>query len=416
MYKEITKCRICGNSDLLPILDLGEQALTGVFPKARKEIVTSGPLALVKCNDEGDSAHCGLVQLKHSYQMEELYGHNYGYRSGLNPSMVRHLEEIVSRALTHVSLKHGDLAIDIGSNDSTLLQAYPALGADLVGIDPTGTKFAQYYPDNIRLIPEFFSGGTLRSFYGNRKAKIITSISMFYDLEDPIDFMQQVYDVLEDDGIWVFEQSYMPTMLKMNAYDTICHEHLEYYGLKQIKWMADIIGFKFLAVELNDVNGGSFSLTVGKKANKGDENSATVDKILRTEERDGLATIRPYLEFAARVSNHRESLREFVHNIGRNGKKMLGYGASTKGNVILQYCGFSEKEIPYIAEVNADKYGSFTPGTYIPIVSEAEARAMNPDYFLVLPWHFKKYIQEKERGYLAAGGKLVFPLPEILVV
>jgi len=415
MYKEITKCRICGNSDLLPILDLGEQALTGVFPKARNEIVTSGPLALVKCNDEGDSDHCGLVQLKHSYRLDELYGQNYGYRSGLNPSMVRHLQEIVSQALTHVSLKPGDLVVDIGSNDSTLLQAYPALGADLVGIDPTGKKFAHYYPDNIRLIPEFFSAESLRSFCGESKAKIITSISMFYDLEDPIDFMQQVYNVLDDDGIWVFEQSYMPTMLAVNAYDTICHEHLEYYGLKQIKWMTDKVGFKILNVELNDVNGGSFSVTVSKKTNARKE-SKRVSAILESEDNAGLSTIKPFMEFRDRVYKHKNSLRDFIHRLNSEGKKVLGYGASTKGNVILQFCNLTDSDIPYIAEVNSDKYGAFTPGTCIPIISESEARHLQPDYFLVLPWHFKAFILQKEISYLKSGGKLIFPLPDIQVI
>lgn len=415
MYKEITKCRICGNSDLLPILDLGVQALTGVFPKTRNETVTAGPLALVKCNDEGNSPHCGLVQLRHSYQLDELYGQNYGYRSGLNPSMVRHLQEIVSQALTYVSLKPDDLLVDIGSNDSSLLQAYPALGASLVGIDPTGKKFARYYPDNIRLIPDFFSSNTLRSFYGDRKAKIITSISMFYDLENPIDFVQQVYDVLHDDGIWVFEQSYMPTMLAVNAYDTICHEHLEYYGLKQIKWMTDKVGFKILNVELNDINGGSFSVTVGKKTNTRQE-SAQMSKILKSEESLGLGTLKPFIEFRNRVYKHKNLLGDFIHRWNSEGKRILGYGASTKGNVILQFCNLTQSDIPYIAEVNSDKYGAFTPGTYIPIVAEAEARKSRPDGFLVLPWHFKAFIVQKEASYLNSGGKLIFPLPDIQVI
>ena len=248
MYKVITKCRICDNTNLVSVLQLGEQALTGVFPVLGSKPVTTGPLELVKCHAEDDSKCCGLLQLRHSYSMDELYGANYGYRSGLNPTMVEHLHSKVSTIMCHVDLAPGDLVIDIGSNDSTLLQGYGRKDIDLLGFDPTAIKFHKYYPDHIGLVPDFFSRNSARTHLSSRKAKIITSISMFYDLEDPIEFMSTVYDCLADDGVWVFEQSYMPTMLQMNAYDTVCHEHLEYYGLRQIKWMTDRCGFKIVDV------------------------------------------------------------------------------------------------------------------------------------------------------------------------
>lgn len=242
MYTKIEKCRICGNVNLEQVLNLGEQALTGVFPREKSNQVTSGPLRLVKCIGENDD-ECGLLQLEHSYELSEMYGENYGYRSGLNDSMVKHLHKKVERILASVELNDGDLVVDIGSNDSTTLQAYPSSGPNLVGIDPTGIKFHKYYPDHIQLIPDFFSSRLLNNRFPGKKAKIITSFSMFYDLEKPMKFMQEVFDVLADDGVWVFEQSYMPTMLEMNSYDTVCHEHLEYYALSQIKWMSDRVGF-----------------------------------------------------------------------------------------------------------------------------------------------------------------------------
>jgi len=416
MYSEITKCRICGNPQLVPVLQLGQQCLTGVFPSRRDQTITSGPLELVKCEDSGDKTTCGLLQLRHSYDLSEMYGLNYGYRSGLNQSMVAHLHSKVSKISALVRLNPDDLIIDIGSNDGTLLKGYPAGQFTLTGIDPTGNKFREYYPQHIRLIADFFSAATVKTHFGNQKAKVITSIAMFYDLESPLDFMQQIYDVLADDGVWMFEQSYMPTMLDMNAYDTICHEHLEYYGLKQVAWMADKIGFKIIDVELNTVNGGSFCIIVAKAKSAYREAASLVETIIGKEKAKGLLALAPYEDFKKRVFDHREQLVHFFKNMAAEKKLILGYGASTKGNVILQFCNFTEKEIPYIAEVNADKFGCFTPGTLIPILSEAQARELNPDYFMVLPWHFKDNIVARESAYLQSGGKLFFPLPELEIV
>jgi len=416
MFTEIRQCRICGNFDLTSILHLGNQVLTGVFPQRRDEVLTSGPLELVKCNSERNPDACGLVQLRHSYQPSELYGQNYGYRSGLNQSMVRHLQGTARSISEMVSLRPGDLVLDIGSNDSTLLQGYPGRDLLLVGIDPTGAKFGQYYPSHIRLIPDFFSVQTIRDNLGTRKAKVVTSIAMLYDLEQPLDFVRQVCEVLADDGIWVFEQSYMPSMLEVNAYDTICHEHLEYYGLKQIKWLTDRAGLKIVDVELNAVNGGSFSVTVARHDAPYPANSARVQAILEAEERGGLDTLKPYEAFRGRVFAHAERLVAFLVSLKAGGGTILGYGASTKGNVILQFCRLTEEDIPFIAEVNQDKFGRYTPGTLIPIISEQEAHAMRPDYFLVLPWHFRDNLVVREKAYLERGGGLVFPLPEIEIV
>lgn len=410
MFGEAKQCRICGNSELVSIVNLGRQSLTGVFPKSRDQPVTAGPLELVKCTG---TDVCNLVQLRQSYDLGEMYGLNYGYRSGLNRSMVEHLNELVGRIRAVADPKPGDLVIDIGSNDSTLLQAYPKDGPTLVGIDPTGTKFKQYYPSHIELIPEFFSANAVNRRFGARKAVAISSIAMFYDLESPIDFMHQIREVLADDGIWLFEQSYMPTMLDVNAYDTICHEHLEYYGLAQIKWMTDRAELKIIDVWLNNANGGSFAVMVAKTGSRYPEATAKIVAILRDEAMRGLHTLAPYAEFKARIFEHRARLAAFIAETKRAGKTILGYGASTKGNVILQFCNLTAADIPAIAEVNEDKFGCFTPGTYIPIISENEARATKPDYFLVLPWHFKQTIIERERDYVAGGGTLVFPLPAI---
>ena len=410
MFSKVLKCRICGNTNLERVLDLGMQMLTGVFPCEKDLDITVGPLCLVKCTG-GDNV-CGLLQLEHSYDLEEMYGDNYGYRSGLNASMVSHLSNKVKKILDRVELSKEDLIIDIGSNDSTTLQAYPSNGMILVGIDPTGTKFSKYYPSHIQLIPDFFSSSLVNKHFPGKKAKIITSFSMFYDLEDPIDFMRQVYDVLADEGIWVFEQSYMPTMLDTNSYDTVCHEHLEFYTLRQIKWMTDRVGFKIIDVEFNHINGGSFSVTV-LKTEKEIKLSGQIKEILDEELKKGLDTLIPYQEFAQRVAQAKRDLVKFIADAHTSGKSVAALGASTKGNVLLQYCGLTEKEIECIGEVNNEKLGCYTPGTWIPIISEEELLAKGVDYLIVLPWHFKEFFLKSKKF---KNTKLVFPLPQIEII
>ena len=409
-YTEIDNCRISDSRDLRIVLDLGIQELTGVFPKDSNEPITAGPLQLAWCPDSE------LLQLKQSYDLAEMYGDNYGYRSGLNASMVGHLQTKAREIQRFISLNAGDLVVDVGSNDATFLKSYDVPGIQRVGIDPTGRKFRRFYEEGIELIPDFFSADVFRSQHGDKKARILTSIAMFYDLEDPTSFVRDVASILADDGIWHFEQSYMPSMLRTNAYDTICHEHLEYYTLGVVKKLLESCGLKVLDVQMNAVNGGSFAVTAGKQNNPLSPNDVVIEWLLRQEERMGLSTIEPYEHFSKRVFEHRDNLTDLVRGLVADGKKVVGYGASTKGNVLLQFCGITEADIPCIAEVNEEKFGKFTPGTRIPIVSEEEARAMNPDYFLVLPWHFKAGILAREREFHANGGKFIFPLPEIEIV
>jgi hypothetical protein len=409
MYTEISRCRISGSTNLIPVLSLGEQYLTGVFPKSPTEQITKGPLDLVWCPDSG------LLQMKQSYSLNEMYGDNYGYRSGLNASMVRHLQQKINALEQLVRPTDSDLVIDIGSNDATSLKSYTG-NHRKVGIDPTGKKFKQYYTDDISLIPDFFSANAFRSLFPNEKAKIITSIAMFYDLEDPMSFVRDIEQCLADSGVWHFEQSYMPSMLRTNSYDTICHEHLEFYSFKIVKSMLEAGGLKVVDVQMNSINGGSFAVTACKKNASYQSNNAIINWLLKQEESMELDTLKPYRDFEERVFGHRKNLTELIEALVADGKKIVGYGASTKGNVLLQFCGLTTKQIPYIAEVNEEKFGSFTPGTNIPIISETEAKAMNPDYFFVLPWHFKNSILEREKEYITRGGKFIFPLPEIEIV
>jgi C-methyltransferase-like protein/putative zinc binding protein/methyltransferase family protein len=408
-YTGITRCRVSGGGHLVSVLNLGMQSLTGVFPRSAGIPVTVGPLELVWCSE------CGLLQLRHSYDPDEMYGENYGYRSGLNRSMVFHLEQKTRQLEQSVELGNGAVVLDIGSNDGTLLKSYRTEGLTKVGIDPTAAKFKEYYSLDIHVVTDFFSAANVRAAVP-RPAKIVTSIAMFYDLESPVRFAREVAEILDDDGVWHFEQSYMPSMLRMNAYDTICHEHLEYYSLAVVRTILDQADMRIVDVQMNAVNGGSFAVTAAKRGAPRRPNSAMIEWLLEQERRMGLETPRPFREFEERVFRHREDLRRLVRALVDDGKKIVGYGASTKGNVLLQFCGFTPDDIPAIADVNPDKFGCVTPGTHIPIVSEDEARRMRPDFFLVLPWHFKSGILEREREFLEAGGRMIFPFPEIEIV
>jgi cyclopropane fatty-acyl-phospholipid synthase-like methyltransferase len=409
MIKAIPACRICESRELTSLIDLGEQYLTGIFPATPNQPLTRGTLELIKCD------LCGLVQLRHSYDLTAMYGPTYGYRSGLNKSMVAHLQSKTAMLQKLRPLKPRDAVLDIGSSDGTLLGSYPQ-GIRLVGIDPSAEKFRQYYRPEAKLIVDFFSAEVFRRQTDVTHAKIVTSIAMFYDLEMPLSFVEQVRNILAPDGVWHLEQSYLPLMLKVNAYDTICHEHLEYYGLKQIKWMMDRARLKIIDVQLNDINGGSFAITVAHEKSSYPEATEKVNKLLQEERDMGLDGLEVFRVFKERVFKHRNELIHKLQEFKRAGKLVLGYGASTKGNVILQFCGITSDLLPAIMEVNPDKFGCYTPGTKIPIISEIDGHARNPDYLLVLPWHFKENVIQREAAYLKRGGKLLFPLPEIHTV
>jgi len=408
-YKKLSHCRVCESIQLHEVLNLGMQELTGVFPKDKNAKITCGPLDLVWCEE------CALLQLGHTYNADEMYGDNYGYRSGLNASMVAHLTNKINYLENAYALQPGDIVVDIGSNDATSLKAYKTPDVQLVGIDPTGNKFKEFYPAHITLIPDFFSPDLYTRTF-TKKAKIVTSIAMFYDLDAPVDFVRGIESILHDEGIWHFEQSYMPAMLRLCSYDTVCHEHLEYYSLNTVNYILKQANMRIVDVTMNNANGGSFAITVCKQSSPLQSNTSVIEWLLDDEIRKGFNTIEPYKVFAQNVKNHKENLCRLLDKLNKAGKKVFGYGASTKGNAVLQYCNITHQDLIAIAEVNEEKFGAFTPGTHIPIVSEKDVKAQNPDFLLVLPWHFKEGILARETAYLTNGGKFIFPFPEIEII
>jgi len=406
---KISNCRSCQSKSLQKLYSLGNQYLTGIFPKNKSEKVPKGELSMVMCNK------CKLLQLENSFDVNVMYGENYGYLSSLNPHMVKHLK-VKSEKLKKISnLGNQDTVIDIGSNDGTFLSNFKSSN-NLIGVDPTIKKLKKFYRKDISTISDFFNIRTVSKYLSNKKAKIITSISMFYDLPSPIQFAQDIFECLDNDGIWHLEQSYMPLMLKNISYDTICHEHLEYYSLKTIKYILDQGGFKIIDLEFNDINGGSFALTVSKKKSKYPEYSKIVNWLLSKEEKYRYNSSLTHLNFFKSIKEHKKFLKDLLLNLIDMKKKVIGYGASTKGNVILQYCNLTSSDIKFIVDVNKDKNNKYTPGSLIRILSEKEIKRYNPDYMLVLPWHFKNFILQKEKNYLNQGGKLIFPLPDIEIV
>ena len=411
-------CRACGSSALTPVIDLGKQYLQGSFIKPGKEIppIRKIPTSLVRCDPMRDEGACGLLQMEYTVPPEVLYS-AYWYRSGTNATMRNHLHGIAEEATGMTDHKKAAVVLDIGCNDGTLLGFYPA---DYVkfGIDPCDIAQEIQAP-HATIIHDVFPSKELTSLIGDRHFDIITSIAMFYDLERPVVFAREVGRVLSPDGIWVLEMSYMPAMLEMTAYDTICHEHLEYYSLAVIENILRQAWMRVIRVSRNAINGGSFRCYAVH------EDCHTYD---RTGFREEIAAMRqaefeleldtdtPYRDFRDRVNIHKNELGSLLRKLKEKGKKIHVYGASTKGNTLLQWCGIDHTIIDYAADRSPEKHGARTLGTDIPIISEEESRAMNPDYYLVLPWHFRAEFLEREHEALGRGIDFIFPLPHIEII
>ena len=410
-------CRVCGSTALTQVINLGEQYLQGSFVKPGKEIPSMRkiPLSLVRCDPTKDEKACGLLQMEYSVPPEILYS-AYWYRSGTNNTMRNHLKSIADEAVSILNISNAN-ALDIGCNDGTLLGFYPEK-FNKYGVDPSDVA-QEINKQDVTVIQDIFPSNELLECLGDIKIDIISSIAMFYDLEDPVAFVKGIKNILAPEGIWIFEMSYMPMMLKMTSYDTICHEHLEFYSLAVIEYILKQSGMKVFNVTLNDINGGSLRCYATHSTNFRYQNEHFLQNIraLHQDEFDlELDTDKPYKNFQDRINNHRDELISLLKKLKGEGNKIHIYGASTKGNTILQWCGIDNKIIDFAAERNPDKFGARTLGTDIPIISEDESRAMNPDYYLVLPWHFKNEFIKREQETINRGTRLIFPLPTIEII
>lgn len=408
----IDRCRICGNTELHPIIDLGSQCLAGLFDDGRpqNQLEIPVPLAAVCCAGE---AGCGFVQLTHTVPPEVMF-QDYGYRSGLNTTMRRHLESLSAEIESRIPLKAGEIAVDIGANDGTGLLAYREPGLIRVGFEPSDAG-SEIRDERIQVIRSFFSSGEFLKRFPAKRAKVVTSIAMFYDIDDPAAFCRQIHEILDDQGLWVLELHYWGDVLDQTGFDAICHEHLGYYSLATLGELAQRCGFEFEDVSFNSSNGGSVRCTLRKTSSRlprDPEARRRVERAFSEEKRRDLDSPERHARFRANAAKIRSETREILQRIAREGKSVYGYGASTKGNVLLQYCGVTASQIVAIADRNPAKHGRKTPGTGIPICSEEQMRRACPDYLLILPWHFLPEFLEREKDLRAAGTRFIVPFPE----
>lgn len=407
---KILNCRICNSKNLTTVISLGNQKITSIFKKYGEHNTTkSYPVNLCMCEN------CGLIQVEETTPQDDMYKtNNYGYLSGISNTMKNHLKEYHKEILTKINLNHGDTVIDIGSNDATFLHYYDK-NIRRIGVDPTGNQFKKFYND-LELVPDYFNKKNVMTQFGDIKCKIITSICMFYDLPDPVQFAKDIYYFLDEDGIWTCEQSYLLEMLKTNSLDTICHEHLEYYALTQIIEIANRADLKIIDIKFNSSNGGSFRIYFSKKTStKHVECKILIDTILKEEKKYNIKDKQTYINFMKGCDNELKKMTTFIKNINNNGKKAYLYGASTKGNCILQYCNITEDLVKYAVERNPEKFGLST-NTGIEIIDEETMRTHNPEYLIVLPWHFKNEIIQREKKYLDNGGQLIFYFPTFEII
>jgi hypothetical protein len=407
-------CRVCGSNNLIPILSLGEQFVTNFVEKPNRDHV-KGPLELVLCNAKDGG--CGLLQLRHTLNRDILY-RKYWYKSGISTTMVKALADIVSSAEKLVKLSPGDLVVDIGSNDGTLLRQFKASGLVTVGFEPSNL-WELGIEGTSKIINDYFNYETFRREFGNKKAKLITSIAMFYDLEDPNTFVEDIKKCLDKNGVWVIQMNYLGLMLENNTFDNICHEHLEYYSLLSLSNLLDRHNMEAFDVELNDVNGGSFRIYIRHKGGK-IKSFPEAEERLRTlkayEEKMGFDNNRAYDKFAKRIEKTKSDLMDFLNQEVKEGKKIFIYGASTRGLVVLQYFGIDKELIKAAVDKNPDKWGKYIVGTGIPIISVEEYRKEKPDYLFVLPYHFIEEIKDQERNFLENGGKMIVTIPKFRII
>ncbi len=408
-YYKIKKCRCCHSTNFKEIIDFGRMSLSTSFTQknSKNNFV---PLKLIYCKK------CYLTQLNHNYEPNKIYNKNYGYRSGINKSMNLHLEGIVSDARKIVSLTNKDIVLDIASNDGTLLKKYKSKKLIKIGIDPTIKKFKKFYNSDVLTLADYFTSKKFFKISKNVKAKIITSIAVFYDVSKPDKFIQDIKKILEKNGVWVLEQSYLPSLIKNNAYDSVCHEHLTYFMVHQINILLKKFNLRIYDIKENSMNGGSIRIFISHYNSNLKTNKKNIEKIINLENKILKNPSNTFKIFRKNIELSKKNLFDYIVNLKKIGKTIHIYGASTKGNIILQYCKIDNSLIEFAADRNKDKIGKKTAGTNIKIISEKESRTMKPDFYLVMPWHFKDEFIKREQSFLKKGGKFIFPLPKVTII
>ena len=405
---KIKNCRNCKNTELFDLFSLGKISFTGRFPNTIRQNVPKAYLNVLMCKK------CKLVQLDRNFDLNYLYGKSYGYRTGINKTMTDHVKKIVRKCSALVKLKSKQYVLDIGSNDATLLNFY-ANDIIKVGVDPLVNKYKKFYKKINYKISNFFKIKDIEKIKIKKKFKIISGLSVFYDLRDPNKFIKEIKKILDDNGVFVLEHVDLYYIIKNNIFDTICHEHLIFYSSKIIIEMMKNNGLKVFNHEYNEINGGSSRYYIcHSKTNF--KVSKNIKKVLLRENLQGIELKKTYKLFFTKILNEKIKLIKLIKKIKNEKQDIHGYGASTKGNVLLQFYNINNKVVNYIADRNPLKWNSFTPGTRIKIISESQSRKIKPHFYLVLPWHFKNEILIREKNIRKKGTKFIFPLPKVRVV
>ena len=412
LYK-IEECRSCSSKKLIPIISLGDQYVVNFLDSDKNEGIKC-PLNLILCND------CKLLQLEHNAPPESMWNDQYWYKSGINKMIKDNLEEIVLEAEKTVKLKKGDIILDIGCNDGTLFEYYATKGLIKYGFEPSKNVAREAKEKGFEVANDFFGSEKFKEKFGNKKAKVITAISMFYDLENPNKFVGDIVKILDNEGIFVVQQNYLASMLEQNAFDNICHEHREYYSLTSLKPLLEKYGLEIFKTSLNEINGGSIRTLIKFKDSKIPEINEKDFSYLRDleikEKEMKLTEEKPYKDFAGRINSIKKDLLKFLEEEKSKGKNICALGASTRGNVLLQYFEIGPDLIKCIFDKNPDKEGKRTVGSLIPITSPDNILKYNPDYQLVLIWHIFKGIGKDEKKFVDEGGKFIMPLPKFKVL
>ena len=403
---KIKSCRSCNSKNLIKLFSLGKLNFTGKFPSLNQKIKKE-PISLAICKK------CELVQLTHNFDLKYLYGPDYGYRTGINKTMLNHVKNVVKYLSRKTYLKKKDIVLDIASNDGSLLNFYNK-HITTFGIDPILEKYMDKYKSIDYKVSDFFSADKIRSKI-KKKFKIITALSVFYDTLNPNKFLKDIKKILSQEGVFLLEFADLASIVKYKMFDTICHEHLEYYSSKVILNLCKKNKLRVFDIKKNDINGSSKQYYVCHDNSKIKNNDKVVESVLNDEKKLELSKVSTFKNFIKNIDKSKKQLIDLIKKINKQGKKIHCYGASTKGNVLLQYYKINNKMIGFAAEKNENKYNLFTPGTNIKIISEILSRFYKPDYYLVLPWHFKKEILHREKKIRSKGVKFIFPLPNLRI-
>lgn len=415
----IEKCRACESKNLIGILSLGDLYVSNFLDKPNDVGTIQAPLELVLCNIKDGG--CGLLQLKDTVSAEDMY-RQYWYQSGINQSMKNELKNIAENVEKVAALKDGDYVIDIGANDGTMLRSFSNKNLNTVGFEPAENLKVFNQKGTTKIISNFFNFNEWEKEFPGKKAKAITAVGMFYDLDEPNVFLSDLVKCLDEDGLFVIQMMYLPFALEKNAFDGICHEHLEYYSLTSLENLLEKHELEVFDVEIREnVNEGSLRIYI-KRQGRGKNLNPSQDanfllKQLRQKEIDlKLNEVTPYQELAKRIEETKRKVVELISEQVRRGKKVHGYAASTKGNTTLQYYGLGPELIEAIADRNPVKWGKYTAGTNIPVISEEDSRSAKPDYYFILAWHFLPEFLEREKDFFERGGKFIVPMPEFKII